>query len=70
MVPTDRQLVDRLIATIRSTSRLIELILEDEIERLSQSQVVNIDRIKALDKARRDFHLRALIMEYALNVPG
>ena len=69
MVPTDRQLVDSLLATILSASTLIEVILEREIEAASLGQVVNIERIKALDKARRDFHLRALIMEYALNLP-
>ena len=69
MVPTDRQLVDSLLATILSTSRVIEVILEREIEAASNGQVVNMARVKALDAARRDFHLRALIMEYALNVP-
>ena len=69
MVPTDRQLVDSLLATILSASTLIEVILEREIEAASLGQVVNMERIKALDKARRDFHLRALIMEYALNLP-
>ena len=69
MVPTDRQLVDSLLATILSSSTLIEVILEREIEAASLGQVVNIERIKALDKVRRDFHLRALIMEYALNLP-
>jgi hypothetical protein len=66
MVPTDRQLVDSLMATILSTSQLIELILENEIQRISLEPVSNIARIKALDKVRRDFHLRALIMEYVL----
>ena len=69
MVPTDRQLVDSLLATILSTSRVIEIILEREIEAGSLGQVVNMARVKALDKARRDFHLRALIMEYLLHVP-
>lgn len=70
MVPTDRQLVDCLLATIRSTSTLIEKILEEEIERCSQGEVVNMAHIKALDAVRKNFHLRALIMEYALNVPS
>ena len=69
MAPTDRQLVDGLLAAILSTSRFIELILEEEIERVCLQPVVNVAQLKALDKARRDFHLRALIMEYALNVP-
>jgi hypothetical protein len=66
MVPTDRQLVDSLMAAILSTSQLIELILEEEIQRVYLEPVANIARIKALDKVRRDFHLRALIMEYVL----
>ena len=66
MVPTDRQLVDSLIATIQSTSELIALILEEEVARVSLDQVVNVAYITALDRARREFHLRALIMEYVL----
>lgn len=66
MVPTDRQLVDHLLATIWSTCQLIELILEDETERISRQPLVDISRLKALDKVRREFHLRALIMEYCL----
>lgn len=69
MVPTERQLVDSLLALIFSTSKVIELILEREIEAASLGQVVNMARVKALDAVRRDFHLKALIMEYALNVP-
>ncbi len=68
MVPTDRQLVDSLLAAILSTSRLIELVLEDEIESVSRGQVVNIAQLKALGKVKQDFMLRALIMEYVLNV--
>lgn len=68
MVPTDRQLVDNLLATILSTSRLIELVLEDEIENLSRGQIINIAQLKALGKIKQDFMLRALIMEYALNL--
>ena len=66
MVPTDRQLVDSLIATIQSTSELIALILEEEVARVSLDQVVNVAYITALDRARREFHLRSLIMEYVL----
>ena len=69
MIPTDRQLVDSLLATILSTSCLIEAILEEEIERVSLGQVVNMVQLKALSDVRREFRLRALIMEYLLNVP-
>lgn len=68
MIPTDRQLVDSLLATILSTSRLIELIFEEEIERECKGQFVNVARLKALDDVKRDFMRRALIMEYVLNV--
>lgn len=70
MVPTDRQLVDALLATILSTSEFIEMILEEEIERVCLQPVVNVVQLKALGDMKREFHLRALIMEYALNVPG
>lgn len=69
MVPTDRQLVDSLMATIQSTSELIALILEEEIARASMGQVVNVAYITALDRAQRKFHLSALIMEYVLKTP-
>lgn len=70
MVLTDRQLVDGLLATILSTSEFIEIILEEEIERVCLQPVVNVAQLKALADMKRDFHLRALIMEYALHVPG
>ena len=70
MAPTDHQLVDALLAAIKSTSCFIELIMEEEIEAMSRGQAVNIARLKALDTFRRDFHLRALIMEYLLHVPS
>jgi hypothetical protein len=69
VVPTDRQLVDCLLATILSTSQFIELILGEEIERILLEPVVDPARLKALGDARREFHLRALIMEYVLKAP-
>lgn len=69
MVPTDRQLVDSLLGTILSASKLIELILEDERKRVAQGQYVDMARIKALAEMERDFHVRALIMEYLLHLP-
>jgi hypothetical protein len=66
VVPTDRQLVDSLLALILSMSQLTELILDDEIERVSQCDVVNVAQLNSLAKAKREFHLRALIMEYVL----
>jgi hypothetical protein len=56
------------MAAILSTSRLIELILDDEIERSLLRDVVNLALLKALVDLKRDFHLRALIMEYVLKV--
>ena len=69
MVPTDRQLVDCLMDTICSTSELIELILEEEIARVSLDQPMNVRYIDGLERVRREFHLRALIMEYVLKTP-
>ena len=69
MVPTDRQLVDSLLGTILSVSKLIELILGDERKRVAQGQYVDIARIKSLAALERDFHVRALVMEYFLNIP-
>ena len=69
MVPTDRQLVDSLLATILSVSKLIELVLGDERERVAQGHFVDMARIKSLAALERDFHVRALVMEYLLNIP-
>jgi hypothetical protein len=70
MVPTDRQLVDSLLGAILAMSEFTAMILDDEIERVSSGQVINIAQLKALGDARREFQLRALIMEYALKAPG
>jgi hypothetical protein len=68
--PDDRTLVDHLIALISSASELISLILDDEIKRISLEEVVDLTRLKALDRLKREFILRALIMQYVLtNVP-
>jgi hypothetical protein len=69
VLPNDRTLVEHLIALIASTSEFIALILDDEIKRVSLDGIVDISRLKALDRLKREFHLRALIMQYLLNTP-
>jgi hypothetical protein len=66
---TDRQLMDRLIAVIASSARLIATLLEEEIEIMCIEQVVNVGQLTALGRARDRFASTALAMDFLLTIP-
>lgn len=68
MTVSDRQLTDSLIGLIHSSSTLIAILLDEEVDLICQDQAPDVARLTRIAKARDHFAQTAKSLKYIMDL--